>query len=257
MMTEEQFAKIHERLTNGEYPQPMVVLRDAQALADEVERLSALVNEAPRESPSALLSAVHTALGAKGQEATLDAVNRVVAEAREAQALTASRASLAEAYNEQTEHLRLAREELADVRIALGAEEGEATVEAARRARDRARIHGIVDGAARAAGVALYAEPEDGETMALDVFVTGIQAATGDNDLAYVLEDLNSNEPNDYGRQRKAGVHVTVRLPGAGDLATERAQWLATRFRRPVVVTFSAPREEPDFDDAPMEVAGA
>lgn len=48
-MSAEKFAEIHERLTNGEYPQPMVVLRDAQALADEVDRLRGLaVDEARR-----------------------------------------------------------------------------------------------------------------------------------------------------------------------------------------------------------------
>jgi hypothetical protein len=296
MMTEEQFAEIHERLTNGEYPQPMVVLRDAQALADEVERLKiddeptykavqALADMRATQRDDALrdlhritaeVVAARIALGADVAKPLVDEARRVVVErdklaeahnasvetirrqaedsTREkntvarvfallndilearpdegpcdaARRVVAERDKLAEVHNEQTEQLRMLREEMEASAAAARAELCDVRAE-------RDMLARAVE-TARTAGPPIDAELGDTEALAIDVFVTGI--VTGTDGMDYRLEDI-TEQTQDFGRPRKAAAEISVRLPSKGDVATERAQWLAARFRRPVVVTFS------------------
>lgn len=199
-MSAEAFAEIHERITNGEYPQPMVVLRDAQALADEVERLReclATSGKAWRELNGAYIGQVERNNALLAQFETTGAVS---------EAALPSLPSLPPGLP-PLPNLWPARPDL------------------------------------------LGSPPDD---MQISAFVTGMDApplAGADGTLEFDLRELDA-PGQDFGRPpSRPGARVTVAIPAKGDAATTCAQWLARRFRSPVLVTFS--------DPGPPEAAGS
>jgi hypothetical protein len=226
MLTDERLAEIDEKLTNGEYPQPMEVLRIAQELADEVERARGAeralllrlnthhANEGAVRDLGALraeVEAARLALGAAPGETLLGAAQRA-----RGYAIVA-----AEVHNEQTEQLRMLREEM------------EADAAAARA--ELCDVRASRDMLARAAETARTADPAiDAEVVgpdAMTIFADLVVMHTGDR-LAFELESFE-------GKPGGPGARLGLSLPAKGDLDTLRAQWLASRFRRRVAVTFS------------------